>query len=255
VKQEEFIYSYIGFNKEIIFSDPLRQPFGKMTMNELTGCFLPNEFTYVCKEEILMYTYVPELHCGASLIQPSTTSIPNNCEHRFLKLSKTFWTPLHLSNQWLFVTPQTETFTLLCPQETTTLRLQNKDKLTLQPSCKGYSSYVNLYAMVTFTTNLTNDYMPTATIDFDCCFENFEEVKFEELPLHVPLINIMSSIDDLRIASRKTEEVQQTIKEQEMKNNQNLYMVATSWGSAFGIICIITICICCSCCCCKCCRN
>jgi hypothetical protein len=109
--------------------------------------------------------------------------------------------------------------------------------------------------MSTFTTNLTNDYIPTATTDFDCCFENFEEVKFEDLPLHVPLVNIMSSIDDLRIASRKTEAVQQMIKEQELKNNQHLYMVATSWGSAFGIICVITICICCSCCCCKCCRN
>jgi hypothetical protein len=127
----------------------------------------------VCKEEIPIYTYVPELDCETTLLHPSTTSIPNNCEYRFLKLSKTFWIPLHLSNQWLFVTPQTETFTVLCPQETTTLRLQNEGKLTLKPSCKAYSSYVTLYAMSTFTTNLTNNYISTATIDFDCCFENF----------------------------------------------------------------------------------
>jgi hypothetical protein len=254
VKQEEFIYSYIGFNKEIIFSDPLRQHFGKMSMNELTSCSQPNEFTFVCKEEIPIYTYVPDLDCVATLLHPSTTNVPNNCERRFLKLSKTFWIPLHLSNQWLFVTPQAETFTVLCPQETTTVKLQDKGKLTLQPGCKGYSSIVTLYAMSTLTTNSTNDYIPTAPIDFDCCFENFKDAKFEDLPLHVPLVNIMSSIDDLRIASKKTE-VQQMIKEQETKSNQKFYMVATSWGSAIGTAFIILICVCCSCCWCKCCRN
>jgi hypothetical protein len=69
-------------------------------------------------------------------------------------------------------------------------------------------------------TNKSNDYISTTPIDYDCCFENFKEVKFEDLPLHVPLVNIMSSVDDLRIASRKTEEVQQMIKKQETKSNQ-----------------------------------
>jgi hypothetical protein len=59
VVKQEFIYSYIGFNKEIIFSDPFRQHFGKMTMNELTSCSQPNEFTFACKEEIPIYNYVP----------------------------------------------------------------------------------------------------------------------------------------------------------------------------------------------------
>jgi hypothetical protein len=58
----------------------------------------------------------------------------------------------------------------------------------------------------------------------------------------------MSSTDDLRIASIKPEEVQQMIEDQETKYNHNLYMVATSWGSAFGIICIILTYITCSCC-------
>jgi hypothetical protein len=108
--------------------------------------------------------------------------------------------------------------------------------------------------MSTLTTNLTNDYVPSAPVNFDRCFENLKDVKFEDLPLHVPLVNIMSSVDDLKVASMKTEEVQQTI-DQETKYNENLYMVATSWGTTLFVICIIIICICCSCCCCKCCRN
>jgi hypothetical protein len=52
-----------------------------------------------------------------------------------------------MSNQWLFVTPQSETLTALCPQEATTLKLQKEGKLTLKPGRKRYSSYVTLYAV------------------------------------------------------------------------------------------------------------
>jgi hypothetical protein len=43
-----------------------------------------------------------------------------------------------MSNQWLFVAPQTETLTVLYPHETTTVKLQKEGKLTLKPGCKGY---------------------------------------------------------------------------------------------------------------------
>jgi hypothetical protein len=191
---------------------------------------------YMYVEKRSAYTHVPEQDCESTLLHPSTTTIPKNCEYRFFKLRKTFWIPLFTSNQWLFVTPETETFTVLCPQETTTVKLEKEGKLTLKPGCKGYSSYVTLYAISTFSTNLTNDYVPPATINFDCCFEELKNAKFEELPLKIPLANIMSFVDDLRIASVKGEELQQIIKKQETKYNENLYMVATSWGSAFGII-------------------
>jgi hypothetical protein len=117
----------------------------------------------------------------------------------------------------LFVTQQTETFTVLCPQETITLNLQKKGKLTLRARCKGYSSYVTLHAISTLITHLTNDYVPTAPVDFDCCFENLKDINFKQLPLHIPLANIISSMDDLRIASMKVEDVQQSFKEQELK--------------------------------------
>lgn len=221
-----------------------------MSANELTGCFQPNEFIYICREEIPIYTHVPKLDCESTLLHLSTTRIPNSCEYRLLRLSKTFWMPLHMGNHWLFASPNTETFTVLCPQETTTLKLEKEGKLTLKPCCKGYSSYLTLYAISTLSTNLTNDYVPSAPTEFVCCFENSENAKFDDLPLPIPRVYAMSSADDLWIAGMKTEEVQQMIKDQEMEHNQNLYMVATSWGSALGTVCIIIACICC-----KCCRN
>jgi hypothetical protein len=255
IRKEESTYGYIGFNKDVIFSDPLRQHYGKMTANELTKCFQPYELVYVCKEDIPILTYVPEADCEATLLHPSTTDIPDNCEYRFFRLSQTFWIPLHDSNLWLFVTPQPETLTVLCPQGTTTVKLQDKGKLSLDQGCKGYSSYVILYASSTLTTNLTDDYIPSASIDFDCCFDGIEKVNFEDLPLHIPLVNIMSNTDELRLASIKADEIQRMIKDQESKQNDNLYLMATSWGTTLGTICLIITCICCSCCCCKCCRN
>jgi hypothetical protein len=255
VQKEESTYSYINFNKEFIISDSMRQHYGKMTTKDITGCYQPNEITYVCKEDIPIYAYIPELDCEATMLHPSTVRIPENCEHTFFKLSQTFWIPLHLSNQWLFVAPRPETFTILCQQKTITIKLQEEGRLTMKPGCKGYSSYVTLYAASTYTTNSTNDYIPSATIDFDCCFDIFKQVKSEKLLLHTPLVNIMSSIDDLRVSSLRIEDVQQLIKDQESKINQNMYTVATSWVSILGAICLFVICICCSFCCCKCCRN
>jgi hypothetical protein len=144
-----------------------------MTTKELTGCFQPNEVLYVCREEIPIYTYIPELDCEAI---PQLLKFQVTVNTDFFKLSETCWISLHMSNQWLFVTPQTETFTIFYPQETTILTLQKDGKLTLRAGCKGYSSYVTLYAVSTLTTNVTNDYVPSAPVDFDCCFQNLKKM-------------------------------------------------------------------------------
>jgi hypothetical protein len=57
--------------------------------------------------------------------------------------------------------------------------------------------------------------VPAAPIDFDCCFENIKDAKFEQLPLQVPLVNVMSSMDDLRVASMKVENVENLMSKKE----------------------------------------
>ena len=76
------LYSFVNPYKKIIFSDPLRQQYCKMTKNELSACFQPNTFNYVCQENILMYNYIPELDCESTLLCPSTERIPENCDTR-----------------------------------------------------------------------------------------------------------------------------------------------------------------------------
>jgi hypothetical protein len=68
VNKKKATYGYINFNKEFIFSDSVKQHYGKMTINELTGCFQPNEM-YVC-----MYMYVRKKYPFIHMYQRWTVS-------------------------------------------------------------------------------------------------------------------------------------------------------------------------------------
>lgn len=254
-KQQDALYHFIDFHKEFIFSDSMHQHYGKLTSNELQLCFQPNEFHFVCKEEIPLYTYVQGMDCEASLLHPSTQKVPGNCNLRIIKLEHTFWIPLYKSNQWIYVSPQEETFTILCPSFTQTIKISDTGILTLLPGCKGYSPYVTLYAMQIKDSNSSNDVVPIAEVNFDCCFdENKNADKNLNIPVHVPLVDVLSSQDDLRLASIKAEEIDKLITEEEQRTYNYWYTVTSSWTLTLSWFIIIGIVLCC-CCYCQCCRD
>ena len=85
----------------------MRQKYGKLSYPELQACFTPNELSYGCKENVPIVTYIPNDDCESTLIHPSTRVMPSKvCEQRMLTLENTYWIPLHLSNEWLFVAPK-----------------------------------------------------------------------------------------------------------------------------------------------------
>ena len=101
MEQQEKVFVYFEITKEFIFTDAMRQKYGKMSYPELQACLMPNELSYVCKENIPIVTYVPNNDCESTLIHPSTISIPHKIyEQRMLTLEQTYWIPLHLSNEW-----------------------------------------------------------------------------------------------------------------------------------------------------------
>jgi len=214
---------------------------------------MPNELSYVCKENIPIVTYVPNYDCESTLIHPSTISIPHNvCEQRMLILEQTYWIPLHLSNEWLITAPTRELFTALCGTEKYQLTLQKRGKLYLPPQCKGYSTHSSLYALSTLVLNNSkDDVLPMASVDLDCCLTQAEREQLHEIPLQKPLTNILSCVEDLKIASVKIDEIQELINAEKAKQYEHFKMLTTTWGT----IVIFVMCICCSCCCCKCCRQ
>jgi hypothetical protein len=112
-----------------------------------------------------------------------------------------------------------------------------------------------LYAISTNSVNASQDFVPTIPLDFDCCL-TFEKAKeFEEIPLSVPLSNILASADDLRLASHKVDEVEQMIKEQKMKDYSQWYTHVISWSTIVSFILLNVFSCRCFCCCCKSCRS
>jgi hypothetical protein len=79
------------------------------------------------------------------------------------------------------------------------VNLQGEGKLTLKTGCKGYSSQVTLYALSTIKVNATSDYVPSVPVNFEECIKDWQTVTWDKLPLHKPLVHVMSSADDLRI--------------------------------------------------------
>jgi hypothetical protein len=140
--------------KDFIFTDVMRSKYGMMNYQELQACLMRNEISYVCKETLPVLTYIPNEDCEATLIHPSMLSLPKQvCEQGLLNLENTYWIPLHLNNDWLYVAPKTEIFTVLCGSMKFQLTLQNRGKLYLPPRCKEYSTHSTLYALSTLIRN------------------------------------------------------------------------------------------------------
>jgi len=248
---------YCEITKEFIFTDAMRHKYGKMGYPELQTRLMQNELSYVCKENIPIVTYVPNDDCESSLIHPSTISIPQKvCEQRKLTLEQTYWIPLHLSNEWLFTAPTRELFTVMCGTEKYQLTLQKRGKLYLPARCKGYSTHSTLYALSTLIRNNSQDaVLPIASVDTDCRVTQAKREQLHEIPLQKPLRNILSYVEDLKIASVKIDENQELTNAEKAKRNEHFKILTTNWGTIVITIVIFVTRICFSCCCCKFCRQ
>jgi hypothetical protein len=127
----------------------------------------------------------------------------------------------------------------------------------LKPQCKAYTAHVTLYALtkLTIVSNVSKDFLPDLNLSFECCFEEHERKKMDEIPIDIPLNNVMSSIDDLKLASVKVDDVRQLIKEQEQTNYSAYHIHIISTGLSIRTIVLLVVSIFLCCCCCKCCRQ
>jgi hypothetical protein len=161
-----------------------------------------------------------------------------------------------MSNEWFYTSPKDEIFTVLCGNHKSQMKLQGRGKLYLPSRCKGYSTHSTLYAISTITRNNSQeDVLPLAPVDLDCCLTLPEKEQLNEISLNRPLTNILSSVEDLKVASIKIDEIQELINEEEKKRFERFSLSLTTWCSVTITIVIFIICIGCSCCCCKCCRR
>ena len=88
------------------------------------------------------------------------------------------------------------------------VKLSGTGKLRLNPLCKAYGSRIFIQSHSTNVSNRTRrDIIPPMSLEYDSCGSIDKNFKLKELHLHVPLRSIAGSLDDLKVASHKVEDV------------------------------------------------
>ena len=57
------------------------------------------------------------------------------------------------------------------------------------------------------TTNLSEDFMQSIPLNYDCCFDIHLKENIIKVDLKIPLVNILTSNDELRLASLKVDKL------------------------------------------------
>jgi hypothetical protein len=260
IMQSNATVKVLNVRKEYSFVDALNRQYGHISQYELEKCLRPNNFNYVCAEMTPIVTYVPNVDCVATLLHPNTQKIPDDCTFNYLPLRQIMWIPLYLSNAWLYVAPQMELFTTVCQDgQRHSDRLQGRGMLVLRQDCKGLGSKSILYPHSHHETNRTkDDILPLVDVNIDCCLTLPEQEKIKDIPLNLPLSNIMSSINELNTASLRIDEVNKLIEEQRLQEEKRTFSwtrIGTSWYT-YVLSLLLIICIWfCTCCCSSCCRR
>jgi hypothetical protein len=75
-----------------------------------------------------------------------------------------------------------------------------------------------MYALSTLVRNNSqDDELPIASVDIDCCLTQAEKEQLHEIPLQKHLTNVLSSVEGLKIASVKIDNIQELINAEKAK--------------------------------------
>jgi hypothetical protein len=135
------------------------------------------------------------------------------------------------------------------------VKLSGTRKLQLNSTCKAYGSRILIQAHSEVVSNSTNkDVIPPLSLEYDCCEHVDQTIKLNELHLSLPLKSVTNSLDYLRIASHKVEDVENLIQEQEWKMKHSTVNNHLSFLSYVGMVTSSLTLICLFyCCCARCC--
>ena len=116
-------------------------------------------------------------------------------------------------NEWLFVTRTSGVLTVLCSKhEPMDVKLLGTGKLQLNPMCNAYGNRILIQSHATIVSNCRNNVIiPPMSLEYDCCGGIDKNFKLNELRLHIPLRSVASSLDVMKIASHKVEDVEKLI--------------------------------------------
>ena len=181
LKNASQVIQYLDKRPDYMITNNVHTLFASMTEVEFQKCKQLRDDLFVCKENIIISTYVPGVDCFADLLHHNTIRMPEICKNHlsYLSLQLGLWIPLKFTAGWLYVIPKTEALTIMCNTEVDNKEsLQGQGRVQIREGCKGVTKAGILTPYSEKVVNMTNklNVLPVVRIQEDCC----EEVKEAE---------------------------------------------------------------------------
>ena len=143
---------------------------------------------------------------------------------RILQILFTLWFQLD-NNEWLYFIPISDSITILCNNnDPIDVPLKGVGKLSISSGCKGYSSSVILMTEEIKGSNSSmdgGDLLSPVNFEYDCCEELSSKLNWSAVNLDTKFKPMLSHLDELKVASFKSSEVEKMVKDEEWKQQHS----------------------------------
>ena len=214
---------YIKTVKSIMCVDSGRQYYYFSSEAELQKCKEPAKDTYVCRQEKPLLSSLVQEECAVRLLK-MWKSLPESCEVHVVKLTHTVWTQVY-DNEWVYYTPGVDSMTVLCTdRDPIDVPLRGAGKLTLEPTCKGYSKAALLQPVREIRADGSksgNNQLIQVKLQNECCEELGTRLNLSTLELDLNFRETVSHADDLKYVGVKVKDLEKHIQEHEWRNKHS----------------------------------
>ena len=256
VKSMEGKFTLIQPEKEFIVHDNIKGFYAKLEQADIQQCKRIRVKELICKQNFALFSSLSSTDCEVLMLQPIRL-IPQSCSQKIIELKDTLWITLG-DNAWIYVAPVPERLTVLCTgQRPADVEITGSGVLTFLAACTSYGNTAIIRSLAVYSINNTAKGLnKPLNFTHDCCEMNMDKLSLGAMQLKDPIKNIPKHDEDLHLASRKIEDVQNLVDEQEQKvthtSGKNMSLL-----SMFGtVVFVVFFCLLCSCCCLgRCCKN
>jgi len=111
----------------------------------------------------------------------------------------------------------------------------------MEPRCKAYGSRALIQSHVTVSNHTGKDVIPPLLLGYDCCGSVHKKFKLNGLRLQVSMGGVAGSLDDIKIAIHKIEDIERLIYEQDWKAKHSAVETSMSLLSYVDMTTMLTL--------------
>ena len=215
---------YIRTEKSILCIDRARHYYYFSSDQELQDCKETAKLKYVCKQNKPLLSSLTQEECAVRLLK-ERKNLPDSCEVHYVQLTNTVWTQIN-DNEWIYYVPRRDSMTILCTgQDPVDIPLKGAGRLSVDPTCKGYSRAALLQPLRAVKANKSDTRehrLVQVQLHNECCEELGTRVDLNKLSLNLNFRQTVSHADDLRYAGIKVKELEKHILEHEWKEKHSI---------------------------------